>query len=192
MIWRFLRSRAFHAAGGDVLDSGSGDREEWLRGERWAAGGFIVGGGERGTRCTGAGSISGSARGNTGGERHDRSIESIVGETRVSSVGCEVERSSVSTSGDADFVFLRRGDVRRLCAAGAVSFELLRLVMRDELGKDESEEEFVDIEVSGGRAWTGAAARRELVAAAGYDLDGAIRGGDERVKSNSSTSLRDG
>jgi hypothetical protein len=64
--------------------------------------------------------------------------------------------------------------------------------MRDELGKDESEEEFDDIEVSGGRAWTGAAARRELVAAAGCDLDGAIRGGDERVKSNSSTSLRDG
>jgi 8-oxo-dGTP pyrophosphatase MutT (NUDIX family) len=82
--------------------------------------------------------------------------------------------------------------VRRPCAAGAVSFELLRLLIRDEPECNESAEEFEDIECSGGRAATESAARREFVEAAGYDLDGAVRAGEDRVKSNSSIPFSDG
>jgi hypothetical protein len=152
----------------------------------------VVEDGETGTRCTGAGSLRASTAGITGEERQDRSIESIVGDTVFTVVGCVDERSSVSTSGDADFVFRRRGDMRRLFVSIVVSFELLRLFIREEAEDEEREEEFEDIEVRGGRVPTEAALRRELVGAVGCGLDCFVRGGDERVKSSSSTSFCDG
>jgi hypothetical protein len=174
------------------LEDGSGDTEEWLRGERRAAGGSIAGEGELRTRCTGAGPVCMSAGGSAGEERHDKSIESIVCEIALFSVGCGFDRSRVSISGDVDFVFCKRGDVRRPREAGAVSFELLRVLIRDGPECDESEEEFEDMEFRGGRATIGAGARREFVVTAGYDLDGTIRAGEDRVKSNSSTTFTDG
>jgi hypothetical protein len=69
MIWRFLRSRAFHAAGGEVLASASGEREEWLRGERRVVAGSLVEDGEMGTCCRGVGSMRASTAGSAGEER---------------------------------------------------------------------------------------------------------------------------
>jgi hypothetical protein len=116
----------------------------------------------------------------------------MVGETAFTAVGCGDERSSISTSGDADFVFRRRGDVRRLFASDVVPFELLRLFVCEEVERDEREEEFEDIEVRGGRVPAEATVRRELVGAVGCGLDCFVRGGDERVKSSSSTLFCDG
>jgi hypothetical protein len=78
----------------------------------------------------------------------------MVGETAFTAAGRGDERSSVSASGDADFVFRRRGDVRRLVVSGIVSFELLRFFNREEAEEDEREEEFEDIEVRGDRVLT--------------------------------------
>jgi hypothetical protein len=87
------------------LDDGTGDTEEWLRGERRAAGGSFVGDGEVGARCTGAASVCVSTGNSAGEERHDRSIELTVCETALPSGGSELVRSRVSTSGGVDFVF---------------------------------------------------------------------------------------
>lgn len=77
MIWRFLCSLAFHAAGGEVLDGGAGRSEVWLRGERRSEVVVWTGAGDMGA-IVGFGGAS--VAGITGEERHERSIASTTGE----------------------------------------------------------------------------------------------------------------
>jgi hypothetical protein len=103
MIWRFFFSRAFHAAGGEVLDKGSGDNEGWLRGEQRSAdvdAESRAGGGETGAMRVGTCAIDGRVEDSTGEERQDRSIESTSGDADFVAMGCEEIRSRVSIAGD--------------------------------------------------------------------------------------------
>jgi hypothetical protein len=117
-----------------------------------------VGGGDVGFVRAGSGSMHTGTVGGAGEERQDRSIASTLGDVCFPNVGCEDNRSTVSTGGEADFVFRSRGEVRLLRATSIAFSELFPFSSAARSEQDDNDDEFEDIEVSGGRVadgWVG-------------------------------------
>jgi hypothetical protein len=93
----------------------------------------------------------------------------------------------MSISGDADFGFRNRGDVRRLRIAAEASFELLALA--EPVEDAEWDDALDEIDVNGGRAAAMTLVCPELASPLEPNLAGSGRSGDESVRSISSTSL---
>ena len=169
-ICLFFFSRAFHAAEGDVLKSGSGDVDLWFRGERRLLDGrSLVDAGERSS---------------------DRSKLSTSGDTESLAIVTGDVRSNKSIAGGADTVLLKRGEVRRLrvVVVSLILFVLLEVEEEDDIDFSEACEALEDSVVKGGRTLDDGAVRRMPVGGGFCICEDTHRTGDEIVKSKVSTS----